>query len=269
MIQISALFIYPIKSLGGIPLTSALVTDRGLQHDRRWMLVDEKGQFMTQRQTPAMALLQVSLVPNGLLVRHRQTGESLHVPFSPESKQLVQVQVWDDACRAITVSDEADEWFSRHLEQACRLVFMPDDTRRPVDPDYAREQEITSFSDAYPFLIIGQSSLDDLNSRLQDPVPMDRFRPNIVFTGGQPFEEDEFHHFRINAVDFYGVKPCARCSVTTINQLTAEQGKEPLKTLATYRSKNNKVLFGQNLVHRGSGIISTGQLIQVVRRSGE
>jgi uncharacterized protein len=178
------------------------------------------------------------------------------------------VQVWDDRCSAIAVSAEADAWFSRLLGQPCRLVFMPDETHRPVDREYAIDGEITSFSDAYPFLLVGKASLDDLNSRLEVPVPMDRFRPNIVFTGGQPFEEDEFHHFRINAIDFFGVKPCARCSVTTINQRTSEQGKEPLKTLAGYRSRNNKVLFGQNLVHKGRGMISTGQLLQVVRPGG-
>jgi len=149
------------------------------------------------------------------------------------------------------------------LQIKCRLVYMPVSTFRQVDERYAEPGQITSFSDAYPFLMIGQASLDELNSRLEEAVPMDRFRPNIVFTGGEAFQEDQMQHFRINNINFYGVKPCARCQVITIDQENGITGKEPLKTLSDYRKKNNKVYFGQNLVHRGEGNISVGDEISI------
>ena len=149
----------------------------------------------------------------------------------------------------------------------CRLVHMPDETKRVVDQRYAPGDAITSFSDAYPFMIIGQASLDDLNSRLDEILPINRFRPNIVFTGGQPYEEDQTSHFTVSGIDFYGVKLCARCNIITINQENAHMGKEPTKTLAGYRKKDNKILFGQNLVHKGVGVIAIGDRMQIISRS--
>jgi uncharacterized protein YcbX len=264
MLTISGLFVYPIKSLGGIEVNSALVTDRGFQYDRRWMLVDEENVFMTQRQTPSLALLQTAFAENGLLVSHKQTGDSFFIPFDQAQNDPVLVQVWNDTCNAERVSCEADQWFSEQLSVNCRLVYMPPDTKRLVDRDYALNNEITNFSDAYPFLIIGQASLDDLNGRLNDALPMNRFRPNIVFTGAQPFAEDGFEAFSINDIHFSAVKPCARCVVTTIEQSTAIAGKEPLRTLSLYRMKNNKIYFGQNLLHRGEGMIHKGDVIKLI-----
>ena len=142
---------------------------------------------------------------------------------------------------------------------------MPDSTKRSVDKNYANNNEVTSFSDGYPFLIIGESSLDDLNKRLGDPLPINRFRPNIVFTGGTPYEEDMMMHFTINSVNFFGVKLCARCTIPTVNQNDASKSVEPLRTLATYRQKNNKVYFGQNLLHHGIGSIHVGDTIEVIK----
>lgn len=267
MLQVRELYVYPIKSLGGIAVSSAIVTDRGLEYDRRWMLVDENHNFMTQRQTPQLALLQVSLEPNGLRITRKQTNVFVTIPFHPQTNERVSVTVWNDQCAALTVSAEADAWLSKQLGLSCRLVYMPDESHRPVDPDYARSNEITSFSDAYPFMMIGQSSLDDLNKRLQRPLPMNRFRPNIVFTGGEAYEEDRMEIFTIGDIEFFGVKPCARCVVTTINQEDATAGTEPLKTMATYRQKNNKVYFGQNLLHRGVGVINVGDILQLKKKS--
>lgn len=264
MFQISELFVYPIKSLGGISLSSALVTDRGLQYDRRWMLVDEKGAFMTQRTNAKMALLQVEVVEEGLKVYHKKDHSSIVIPFESQTDQTTMVDVWSDRCRAQVTGNEVDAWFSDILSTNCRLVYMPETTRRRVDGRYAKNKEITSFSDAYPFLIIGQSSLDDLNNRLEEKLPMNRFRPNIVFTGGQPFEEDSWTQFAVNSIQFFGVKLCARCVVTTINQDEAKAGKEPLKTLATYRMAQNKIYFGQNLLHQGEGVIQVGDPIHVI-----
>ncbi|MBZ5857369.1 MOSC domain-containing protein [Flavihumibacter profundi] len=259
MLRISEIFIYPIKSLGGISVQQARVTDRGLQYDRRWMLVNENGVFLSQREIPKMALLQVAIKPAGLTVSHKHNlSLSLDIPFEWNSGETKPVIIWEDSCLACVADGQINNWFSDLLGLNCRLVYMPDDSHREVDSNYAKEKELTSFSDAFPMLLIGQPSLDDLNERLQSPVPMNRFRPNLVFTGGLPYEEDEMGGFEINNMRFACVKPCARCIITTINQDTAEAGKDPLRTLATYRSQNNKVLFGQNLLHNGYGVITVG-----------
>ncbi len=263
MLIISELYIYPIKSLGGIELQSVELTDRGLQHDRRWMLVDEHNQFLTQRDFPKMALLRTAIKGDKLLVYEKgNERDELILNLVPDTGEKIRVDIWDDNCEAYYISTVADVWFSNKLGSRVKLVYMPDSSRREVDKTYAHQAEITSFSDGYPVLIIGQASLDDLNARLEEPVPMNRFRPNIVFTGGRPFEEDEMKHFTIGNASFYGVKLCGRCVITTINQETAAVGKEPLRTLSTFRTINNKVMFGQNILHTGSGRISVGdQLI--------
>ena len=265
MYNISQLFIYPIKSLGGIEVTSAQLTDRGLQYDRRWMLVDMEGNFLTQREYAAMSLLQTAIENDQLIVYPKNNpADKIILSLHPESTSTVRVKVWDDVCDAQLLSDAADEWFSTKLAMQCQLVYMLDEERRKVDERYAHDNEITSFSDGYPLLIIGQASLDDLNNRLNERVPMNRFRPNIVFTGGQPFDEDTMEHIRINAIDLYGVKLCARCVVTTIDQTNATKAKEPLKTLAVYRMVNNKIYFGQNIIFKQTGVISKGDAIEMI-----
>lgn len=267
MLTISALYIYPIKSLGGIPVRTAMLTDRGFAYDRCWMLVDQDNNFLTAREHPEMALIKTELLQDGLLVRHisRDFG-TYQVPLQPSGDRCT-VKVWEDTCEAQYVNKEADSWFSRALDIPCRLVYMPESTRRKVDPDYAHGNEITSFSDGFPLLLIGQASLDDLNSRMSIPLPMERFRPNIVFTGGAPFQEDEMKVFRIADTSFYGVKPCARCVMTTIDTATGEKGKEPLRTLSQYRLRGNKVLFGQNLLFDSASntpAISVGDAITLL-----
>jgi uncharacterized protein YcbX len=266
MYTISQLFVYPVKSLGGIEVTEAQLTDRGLQYDRRWMLVDVNNQFLTQREHPEMCLLQTAIQVNELIVYHKNNpGDNIHIPLQPlPGMATITVQVWDDECGAQLVSEIADAWFSARLSIPCRLVYMPDSEKRKVDPEYASEDDITSFSDGYPLLIIGKASVDDLNSRLAEPLSLNRFRPNIVFTGGKPYEEDIMEHVKINSIDLYGVKLCARCAITTINQATAERAKEPLKTLATYRMKNNKIYFGQNILHKQTGVLKVGDTIKVI-----
>jgi uncharacterized protein len=265
MLQVSELFIYPIKSLGGISPSSALVTDRGFRYDRRWMLVDSDNQFMTQRDFAEMTLLQVQVEEDGLKVTHKQKGDSIAIPFETND-ETISVQVWSDRVKGIVVDKKLDEWFSNMLSTSCRLVYMPDQTQRRVDGRYASNKEITSFSDGYPFLIIGQSSLDDLNNRIEEKLPINRFRPNIVFTSGEPYEEDSLAHFAINDIHFYGVKLCSRCVITTINQDTVKKGNEPLRTLSKYRMKNNKIYFGQNLLHHGEGSIHIGDELEVLER---
>ncbi len=263
MLQLSQLFIYPIKSLDGIALQSAVVTTRGLQHDRRWMLVNEHGHFMTQREFPKMALLKPVIERDGIRVIN-QNNDSILIPFDIAKQPLHQFAVWDDTCMGQFINDEIDEWFTQTLGIKSRLVYMPDDSEREVDQRYAKPGMITSFADAYPFLLIGQASLDDLNKRMALPLPMDRFRPNIVFAGGEAYSEDLMNHIEIADITFYGAKLCARCVLTTIDQQTAAKAKEPLKTLASYRMKNNKIMFGQNLVHENTGVISIGDELKVL-----
>jgi hypothetical protein len=175
--------------------------------------------------------------------------EPLLVPFEANDEKSKLVSVWNDVCFAFEVNEESNRWFSDFLGFPCLLVYMPDHALRPVDPEYGRKKDIVSFADAFPFLLIGQESLNDLNSRLTEKLPMNRFRPNLVFTGGPAFAEDEWLEFKIGETTFFPVKPCSRCNITTIDQETGVASKEPLKTLASYRTINNKVMFGQNLIH--------------------
>jgi len=269
MLRVSQLYIYPIKSLGGIALDKAIVTDRGFQYDRRWMLVDYNNLFISQRDVHQMALLKPSLTDKGIKVTYSVKQSSFTIPFSSLKNEFAEVTIWDDTCTGQFVSDEADEWFSSMLGMSCRLVYMPDETNRITDQRYTSENSITSFSDAYPFLLIGQSSLDDLNSKLTETLPMNRFRPNIVFTGGEPYQEDMMHTFTIGDITFHGVKLCARCAMTAIDQENGTSGKEPLKTLARYRSKNKKIMFGQNLSHEGLGEIEIGDQLRIIKLNQE
>lgn len=264
MLQVSELFIYPIKSLGGIALNTAEVTDRGLKYDRRWMLIDDNNRFISQREFAKMALLCVSIESDGLRVTYTPDQLSILIPFKPQTNNTVQVTVWDDTCEGTLVNPEIDAWFTQVLGMGARLIYMTEDSLRAVDPRYARQQEVTSFADGYPFLLIGQASLDELNTRLQNHIKMDRFRPNIVFTGGEPYAEDVMPHININGIDFFGVKRCARCVMITIDQQSAAKNVEPMKILAGYRAQKNKIFFGQNLLHSGRGSISVGDTLNVL-----
>jgi len=265
MLQISRLFIYPIKSLPGIKLKSARVTEKGFEHDRRWMLVDEDNIFISQREAPQMTQLSVSIEKEGLTITHKIKKDFIVLPLKgPLADDWGEVMIWDDTCNAQFVSDEADRWFTDMLGIKCRMVYMPDDCKRIADQKYAPPGAVTSFSDAYPYMMLGQATLDDLNSRLATPLPVDRFRPNIVFTGGEPFEEDRLGNFIIGDINFCSVKLCGRCNIPAIDQETGIAGKEPTRTLATYRAKNNNIYFGQLLVSKGEGMVSVGDILQTV-----
>ncbi len=253
---LSELWIYPVKSLGGIRMPSAQVQRRGLQYDRRWMLVDEQGRFVSQREIPAMALLDTTIDESFLTVTKRDNPvQYVQIPLAPPVDDLpkLRAEIWSEKASSRLLPDSINNWFSDILGHKLRLVWMPETTKRAADGRYAPKGQYVSFADGFPYLIIGQASLDDLNNRLAEPLPMNRFRPNLVFTGGTPFIEDEWRDFRIGEVPFRGVKTCARCVITTINQLTAARAAEPLKTLATFRKHGNKIKFGQNVVWMGTG----------------
>ncbi len=246
--------IYPIKSLKGISLAEASVEARGLQFDRRWMLVDENDRFLTQRELPSMALIRIGVKDSCLTAT--VGGRQLEIPMSLNgSGGATDVTIWHDTVYAKIYDDTTNDWFSDVLQTRCRLVLMPEETRRTVDSAYAvlDGEDTVSFADGYPFLLIGEGSLDDLNSRLETPLPMNRFRPNFVVSGSEPFAEDAWKRIRIGETIFHVVKPCGRCIITTTDQGTGERGKEPLKTLATFRNQGGKVMFGQNLIAESGG----------------
>jgi uncharacterized protein YcbX len=276
---ITHLFIYPIKSLGGISVSEAVVEEKGFRHDRRFMLVTPSGDFMTQRTNHHMALIDVAIDSDQTLrVWHRNRPDNvlvLPLTVSPDaSGETLSVSIWDDEnVPAALVSPEADRWFSDALDKPCRLVFMPGSTRRAVDSTYDRPSaqgrpSAVSFADGYPYLLIGQASLNDLNQRLPQPIEMLRFRPNIVVSGGLPYDEDAWQQFRISDMNFYGVKPCARCVLTTIDPATGQKGREPLYTLAQYRQWKHKILFGQNVLAdvSANGLLRVGQPVEIISR---
>lgn len=255
---VSGIWIYPVKSLGGIRMPSAKVLPKGLEHDRRWMLVDEQKKFITQRDYPAMALFRPEYSGNGFSIQYN--ADKILLPFETTSNEIT-ANIWDDAVTVLEVSPEHSEWFSKKIGTNCKLVAFPESNQRNIDSKYAHNGEQVSLADGYPLLIIGQASLDDLNNRLEKPVSMDRFRPNLVFTGGEPYEEDNWKNFSIGNCRMAGIKPCGRCTITTVDQQTGQKGTEPLATLSAYRRQGNKVLFGQNLVPLSAGIISEGDII--------
>jgi len=214
---ISEINIYPIKSLGGISLKNSLVEERGLRFDRRWLLVDEKNNFLTQREFPKMATVGVEILKNGLRVS--ENGNETIVSFEPNTNETASVKIWSSKCRAKVYERETNDWFSNVLQTDCKLVLMPEETRRKVNYFYAvHKDDAVSFADGYPFLLIGENSLEDLNSRLENPVPMNRFRPNFVVSGADAFAEDDWKQIKIGRVLFHVVKPCGRCVMTTIDQ---------------------------------------------------
>ncbi|GAC1603847.1 MAG: MOSC domain-containing protein [Hymenobacter sp.] len=269
-LTLTGLFLYPVKSLGGYAVAEADVTARGLRHDRRWLLVDERNRFMTQRQLPELALLAVAPAYNGFLISHRQRPEllPLFVPFESTPDRTLFVSIWDDLAWAWRGTPDADAWLAQALGRPCRLVYMSDMVRRDVEPALNPEGQLVSFADGYPFLLVGEAALADLNSRLAPPVPMNRFRPNLVFGGGEPYEDDAWEAFRIGDLPFRAVRGCGRCVLTTIDQQTATKNPvgDPLRTLATYRQAEGSTLFGQNVTGPGQGRLRVGDGLTVLSR---
>lgn len=262
-IRLTQLFVYPLKSGRGIRLDEAAVDTTGLLHDRRFMVVDEEGVFLTQRQDPRLTLIVPAM--EGDRLRLAAPGmEDLVLPLEPEGHADVRTRVWEDVVDALAVGAHADDWMSTFLGSPRRLVHFPRDGVRPVDPEYARKGDRVAFADGYPFLLANEASLEDLNRRMDARLEMERFRPNLVVAGAGAFAEDGWREIRIGEVPFRVVKACARCAITTVDPATAAVGHEPLRTLAGYRRRNGKVMFGQNAVHDGSGMLRTGDAVRVL-----
>lgn len=285
--HVSAINIYPIKSLKGISVRSAMVEQRGLSLDRRWMLTTPEGKFITQRELPKMATITVAVRSDGLLASNADHGEIL-VPFAQDGAARISVTVWQSVCDGLTYNSLVNEWFSDVIGTDCRLVYMPDNSLRSVNKRFNGGEDIVSFADGYPLMILGEASLDDLNEKISESadngigmrLPMNRFRPNLVITGAPPFAEDSWKRIRIGDAVFRSTKPCERCVITTVEQSLGEfDGKEPLATLAKYRMAKdvisdtleslgvgpNAVLFGQNLIGETHGTaINLGDPVTVI-----
>lgn len=259
-ITVSDLYVYPVKSMGGVRLEASRVDCFGLANDRRWMVVDENGNMMTQRTHPQMALITPALQGDHLCLS--LDGKTyIDVSHAHEGEQVV-VRVWNDEVVAQPVGTDVDGWLSEILGEPVRLVFFPRKERRQVDRQYARPGDLTAFTDGFPLLLISQGSLDDLNQRLPQALPMTRFRPNLVVSGNPPYAEDDWREIAVAGVTMRVVKPCSRCVMTTVDpQRGVRSGGEPLKTLATYRKKGNKVMFGQNVIPNNTGILRVGDTV--------
>jgi len=238
------------------------VVARGFAADRRWMIVDPEGKFVTQREHAQLALVSTALEADQLRLRAPGRSE-LVLPLTHETGESREVQIWED--RAIGVTHRlGSAWFSDYLGAAHELVYMPEQHCRQVNPARAKPGDIVSFADAYPFLLISEASLADLNSRLEMPLGMERFRPNIVIAESEPFAEDGYARVQIGEISFRGPKRCERCVITTIDVLTAERGREPLSALAKYRSEDQKIWFGMNMIHDSIGTLRVGDLVSQI-----
>lgn len=264
MITLSSIIYYPIKACRGFEVDSVCIERMGLEHDRRMMVVTEQGEFLTQREHPRLALVTPKL-SNGTLELSAPKYDSIQIDIQTSGVPW-QVNVWKSkGVHAIDQGEEAARWFSEWLGRSVRLVHIADGYQRRVSADYAvNEDDHTGFADGYPILLTSEEGLQDLNARLETPVPMNRFRPNLVVRGCEPFAEDTWNRIRLGDVELAVVKPCARCVVTTIDKNTLEQSKEPLKTLSKYRKHKLGAIFGQNVIPLNEGRIRLGMNVEVL-----
>jgi hypothetical protein len=261
--RLAGLVVYPLKSAAGIPLTQAEVTRTGLRHDRRWMVVDATGRFVSQREDPRLGRIAPSLDEERLRLEV-PGAPPLELPPAPADGEAVTVRIWSDEVEARSCGAKADAWIEALLGYGHQLVALVDDDARPVDPAYARDDDRVSFADGYPFLLTTSASLDELNRRVGTSLEMERFRPNLIVGDAEPFAEDGWSALRIGELSFRVVKPCVRCVVTTLDPATGEAGEEPLRTLATFRKTEKGVTFGQNLLVDGLGVLRVGDAVEAV-----
>lgn len=264
-VTVTALHVHPVKGLQGHALASVAVEPCGLAGDRRWMAVDPAGRFITQRQCPEMATVAAECVADGLVLHAPGRGRLL-VPRPDALAPSIPVTVWQSTVPAQPANEASAAWLSRVLGVACRLVYLADPAARPVDPAYGAASDRVSFADGFPVLLAAAGSLHDLNGRLESPIPMRRFRPNIEISGAPAWAEDCWRRIRIGEVVFRLPKPCSRCVVTTVDQESGQRPdrQEPLRTLARFRRADDGVMFGQNMIPEGLGRVAVGDAVTVL-----
>ena len=266
-IRLASIHIYPMKAARGVDLDESRVEPWGLAGDRRWLLVDGDGRFVSQREEPSLARVVVTCGPD--CIRVSSDGRTSLVIAEPTATAaLLKVRVWSSTLLAAAAGPAADAWFSGYLGRPARLVHLDDPTRRPVDPEYGRDGDVVSFADGYPLLLTSAGSLGELGDWLaaagERPVPMTRFRPSVVVTGAPPWAEDRWRRVRIGAVPFRVAKPCGRCLVTTTDQVTGERGRQPLKMLGRRRRFGQQLVFGQNLIPDTGDVIRVGDPVEIL-----
>jgi uncharacterized protein len=263
--RLAEIRIYPVKSLRGGAHASAAVEPRGLAGDRRWLVVDAANRFLTQRELPRMATIAARNEPPGLALS-APDRPPIFVPIPPPDAAPRQVTIWRDTVEAVPAGPEAESWLTTTLGVPCALVYQANPASRPVSPAHAAPGDVVSFADGYPLLATSTASLSDLNARLPNPVPMARFRPNLVIEGAAPWAEDHWHRIRIGAALFRVPKPCDRCIIPSIDQETGlrPDPEEPLRMLKTFRrDATGRVLFGVNLVPETLGIIHADDEVEL------
>jgi uncharacterized protein YcbX len=261
-LKLQDIYIYPIKSCAGIRVSEWQVLEKGLQYDRQWMLVDQNQQFLSQRKLPKMALLKTRLTDHHIILS-APGFEDISFNLHQADGKTLTVSIWKDQCQANLVSAEADEWLSDFLKMDCNLVYQPKQSIRQVDQKYAMANDNVYFSDGFPFLIISENSLVDLNSHMPYEISMTRFRPNLVISGSASYAEDFWREISIGEINFRLPKPCSRCPVPNIDPETGISSKETIKTLSKIRKRENKVYFGQNALHNNTGQLFVGDLVTV------
>jgi uncharacterized protein len=264
MITVSNLTYYPIKACRGFDVPASNIQRMGLEHDRRMMVITPDGGFLTQREYPRLALITPSL-KNEALTLSAPNFDSLQIGIQKTGTPM-PVEIWSSTgVNAIDQGDEAAAWLSDWLGISVRLVHIADGFKRKLNPNYAiNTDDHTGFADGYPILIISEESLQDLNGRLDSAVPMNRFRPNLVLKGCEPFAEDTWKRIRIGDVEMALVKPCPRCVVTTIDKETLKKNKEPLKTLSVYRNHELGAIFGMNTIPLNEGRIEINMKVEIL-----
>lgn len=264
-LSLAALRVYPVKSCRGLSLEASEVDRFGLRLDRAFMVVGAgDGRFVSQREEPGLARVETELSAQALTLSAPGAGR-IRIGLEVEGGPRRPVEVWRHRGEGLDQGEAAARWLSELLGRPLRLVRTPPEHARRVNPERAPEPAWTSFSDGYPFLVLSEASLAALNRRLPAPLPMDRFRPNLVVRGSAPHAEDGWRRIRIGELELVLVKPCDRCAVTTVDQATGEpSGPEPLQTLARYRRSAGAVLFGQNAVARGTGRLAVGMPVEVL-----
>lgn len=261
--KVDSLYIYPIKSMGGISVEKAELTDRGFKNDRAFMLVDEKGVFVSQRKFPKMALFTPSI--KGEIITVKYKDDSFSFNGNEDDSMEIYTEIWNQKVKSNQVSSLANEWFSDQLGTTCRVVTYSSQEIRMKKFNKAPWSSAVSYADGYPYLIVGTQSLDDLNNKLDVKLGMDRFRPNIVVKTSIAFVEDLWEDVQIGQSSLKLIKRCSRCGMTTIDQNTGKRGSEPLVTLAGYRSFDKQICFGMNAIMTNEGIISVGD--EVITRT--
>jgi len=256
---VKELYIYPIKSLAGIRVESAKAEEMGFENDRRWMLIDEENQFITQREHPNLSQFCPEIKEDKIEISHHDATHEFSI-FESLNEPIFS-KVWDDESKVVEVSKATSKWFSKRLGFSCKLVQLMNKGDRKHNSSRLNQTLNVSLADGYPYLLIGSESLDSLNEKLEEKITIKRFRPNIVISTELPHEEDFFDTFQIGNMKFQNAKPCGRCVIVNNNPETAIMSKEPLKTLSTYRTSNNNVFFGTNVLCLNEGTIAVGDTL--------